>query len=63
MAGASSTPGRLSTSGATSAGSPNGLNLLASDSEKVAHNLHFFFGGERLTWLQVVDFVRAEWSL
>jgi copper chaperone NosL len=43
--------------------SPNGLNLLASDSEKVAHNLHFFFGGERLTWLQVVAFVRAEWSL
>jgi copper chaperone NosL len=43
--------------------SPNGLNLLASDSEKVAHNLHFFFGGERLTWLQVVDFVRVEWSL
>jgi copper chaperone NosL len=43
--------------------SPNGLNLLASDSEKVAHNLHFFFGGERMSWPQVVDFVRREWSL
>jgi hypothetical protein len=25
--------------------SPNGLDLLAADSEKIAHNLHFFFGG------------------
>ncbi|HSJ05081.1 MAG TPA: hypothetical protein VK936_00175, partial [Longimicrobiales bacterium] len=43
--------------------SPNGLNLLASDSEKIAHNLHFFFGGERMTWPQVLDYVRREWSL
>jgi copper chaperone NosL len=43
--------------------SPNGLNLLASDSEKIAHNLHFFFGGERLTWAQVLELVRAEWEL
>jgi copper chaperone NosL len=43
--------------------SPNGLNLLASDSEKIAHNLHFFFGGERLSWPAVLDLVRTEWAL
>jgi copper chaperone NosL len=43
--------------------SPNGLNLLASDSEKIAHNLHFFFGGERMSWPQVLDLVRKEWEL
>jgi hypothetical protein len=42
--------------------SPSGLNLLASDSEKIAHNLHFFFGGERLTWAQVLELVSAEWT-
>jgi copper chaperone NosL len=42
--------------------SPSGLNLLASDSEKIAHNLHFFFGGERLTWSQVLELVSTEWT-
>jgi copper chaperone NosL len=43
--------------------SPNGLNLLATDSEKIAHNLHFFFGGTRLGWTDVLVLVREEWSL
>jgi copper chaperone NosL len=43
--------------------SPNGLNLLASDSEKIARNLHFFFGGTRLGWVDVLELVREEWSL
>lgn len=43
--------------------SPNGLNLLASDQEVVAHNLHFFFGGTRLTWTEVLELVRQEWAL
>jgi copper chaperone NosL len=43
--------------------SPNGLNLLASDSEKIAANLHRFFGGERLDWDGVLAFVRKEWNL
>jgi copper chaperone NosL len=43
--------------------SPNGLDLLAADSEKIAHNLHFFFGGSRLMWPDVIDLVRKEWSL
>jgi copper chaperone NosL len=43
--------------------SPNGLNLLASDSEKIAYNLHYFFGGVRMTWPEVVELVRSEWQL
>jgi copper chaperone NosL len=43
--------------------SPNGLNLLATDTEKIARNLHFFFGGSRLGWPEVVELVRREWSL
>jgi copper chaperone NosL len=43
--------------------SPNGLDLLASDSEKIAYNLHFFFGGTRLAWPDVLELVRKEWSL
>jgi copper chaperone NosL len=43
--------------------SPNGLNLLAAETEKVAHNLHFFWGGERLDWDGVVAHVRASWEL
>jgi copper chaperone NosL len=43
--------------------SPNGLDLLATGTDKVAHNLHFFFGGERLDWAQVLELVRREWSL
>jgi copper chaperone NosL len=43
--------------------SPNGLNLLATETEKVAYNLHFFFGGERLGWSDVLELVRREWEL
>ncbi|HSJ25314.1 MAG TPA: hypothetical protein VK929_11620 [Longimicrobiales bacterium] len=43
--------------------SPNGLNLLAAEAEVVAHNLHFFFLGDRLTWPEVLELVRTEWSL
>jgi copper chaperone NosL len=43
--------------------SPNGLNLLASDTEVVARNLHFFFGGSRLDWNGVLALVGKEWSL
>lgn len=43
--------------------SPSGLDLLATDSEKIAHNLHFFFGGTRLDWDQVLELVRKEWAL
>lgn len=43
--------------------SPSGLNLLAAETELVAHNLHFFFQGSRLTWPEVLDLVRKEWAL
>jgi copper chaperone NosL len=43
--------------------SPNGLSLLATSDEKVARNLHFFFGGERLAWDGVLAYVRQAWSL
>jgi copper chaperone NosL len=43
--------------------SPSGLNLLAAETEKVAHNLHFFFHGSRLTWPEVLELVREEWAL
>jgi copper chaperone NosL len=42
--------------------SPNGLNLLATEKETVAHNLHFFFGGERLDWAGVLELVAREWT-
>jgi copper chaperone NosL len=42
--------------------SPNGLNLLATETEKVAHNLHFFFHGSRLDWDEVLELVRQEWA-
>jgi copper chaperone NosL len=42
--------------------SPSGLNLLAADSDRIAHNLHFFFHGTRLDWNGVLDLVRAEWG-
>jgi copper chaperone NosL len=42
--------------------SPSGLRLLATDREKIARNLHYFFGGERLTWEQVLALVAAEWG-
>jgi copper chaperone NosL len=43
--------------------SPSGLNLLAAETEKVAHNLHFFFHGTRMSWPDVVELVRKEWAL
>jgi copper chaperone NosL len=43
--------------------SPTGLNILAAEREVVAHNLHFFFGGTRLSWPAVLDLVREEWEL
>lgn len=43
--------------------SPNGLGLLAVETEKIARNLHFFFHGERLNWEGVLRTVRAEWQL
>jgi copper chaperone NosL len=42
--------------------SPNGLNLLATETDKVAHNLHFFFHGTRLDWEGVLELVREEWG-
>jgi copper chaperone NosL len=43
--------------------SPSGLNLLAAEKELVAHNLHYFFGGERLGWTDVVELVQREWQI
>jgi copper chaperone NosL len=43
--------------------SPNGLNLLATDDERIAANLHYFFGGQRLSWPEVLELVRVEWNL
>lgn len=43
--------------------SPNGIGLLATETEKVAANLHYFFGGDRIGWDDVLETVRAEWKL
>jgi copper chaperone NosL len=43
--------------------SPNGLNLAAVETEKVAATLHYFHGGERMDWDGVLAYVRAEWKL
>jgi hypothetical protein len=43
--------------------SPNGLNLAAVETEKVAGTLHYFHGGERMDWDGVLAYVRAEWKL
>ena len=43
--------------------SPNGIGLLATETDKVAGNLHYFFGGERIGWDEVLATVRAEWKL
>jgi copper chaperone NosL len=43
--------------------SPNGIGLLATETEKVAANLHYFFGGERIGWDDVLETVRGEWKL
>jgi copper chaperone NosL len=45
------------------ASSPSGLNVAAVSTEKVAGTLHYFFGGERMTWAEVVALVAAEWEL
>jgi copper chaperone NosL len=42
--------------------SPNGLNLLATETDRIAHNLHFFFHGTRLDWDGVLELVREEWG-
>jgi copper chaperone NosL len=41
---------------------PNGLGLVATETEKVAENLHYFMGGERMTWEQAVAFVGSTWE-
>jgi copper chaperone NosL len=43
--------------------SPNGLNLAAVPTERLAANLHYFLGGERMTWPEVLDYVKREWDL
>jgi len=43
--------------------SPNGLNLAAVETERVAGTLHYFHGGERMDWTQVLEHVRNEWKL
>jgi copper chaperone NosL len=43
--------------------SPNGLDLAAVATERVAGTLHYFHGGERMDWARVLDYVRAEWKL
>jgi copper chaperone NosL len=43
--------------------SPGGLDLVAVGTEKVAGTLHYFLGGERMTWDEVLEYVRASWNL
>ena len=45
--------------------SPHGLNLLAlpADNPELAFNVNFAWGGEILTWEEVLDLVRREWQL
>jgi copper chaperone NosL len=43
--------------------SPNGLNLAAVETERVAGTLHYFHGGERMDWPQVLAYVQQEWGL
>lgn len=42
--------------------SPNGLGLLATGEEGKAGNLHFFYGGDRLSWTEVLELVADEWG-
>jgi copper chaperone NosL len=42
---------------------PGGLNIAAVETDKVAGTLHYFLGGERMDWPQVLEYVRAEWGL
>jgi copper chaperone NosL len=43
--------------------SPGGLNLAAVETERVAGTLHYFLGGERMGWDEVLEYVRGEWGL
>jgi copper chaperone NosL len=43
--------------------SPSGLNIAAVGTERVAGTLHYFHGGERMDWAQVLEHVRSEWQL
>jgi copper chaperone NosL len=43
--------------------SPNGLNIAATQTDKVAASIHYFLGGERLTWDELVALVKREWDL
>jgi copper chaperone NosL len=43
--------------------SPSGLNIAAVETERIAANLHYFLGGERMTWEEVLELVRSEWKL
>jgi copper chaperone NosL len=45
------------------ASSPSGLDVAAVATDKIADSLHYFMGGERLTWPQVLELVRTEWGL
>jgi copper chaperone NosL len=42
--------------------SPNGLNVVATDRDKVAANIHYFLGGQRMTWAEVLALVAREWA-
>jgi hypothetical protein len=39
--------------------SPGGLDLAAVETEKVAGTLHYFLGGERMGWDEVLEYVRS----
>jgi len=43
--------------------SPSGLNIAAVESERVAATLHYFHGGTRMRWEEVLEHVRDEWKL
>jgi copper chaperone NosL len=43
--------------------SPNGLNLAAVETERVAGTLHYFHGGEQMDWPRVLEYVSQEWGL
>jgi copper chaperone NosL len=43
--------------------SPNGLNLAAVETDRVAGTLHYFHGGERMDWEQVLAYVKQQWEL
>jgi hypothetical protein len=43
--------------------SPSGLGLLATETDRIAGNLHYFFGGERIDWEAVLELVGREWEL